>query len=39
MGQFLLARAAGRNKIHNYITRKICSMVFDKINRFHMNQS
>ena len=37
--QSLLARAAGRNKIYNSITRKICSMVFDKINGCHMNQS
>ncbi len=37
--QSLLALAASRNKIYNGITRKICRMVFDKINGYHMNQS
>ncbi len=37
--QSLLARDASRNKTYNSITRKICSMVFDKINGCFMNQS
>ncbi len=37
--QSLLAQAAGRKKIYNNVTCKICSMVFDIINGCQMNQS